>query len=107
MSPQTHDVRQRDRLVPGPIRLGDPVERPKGNDDDATDETPPPGAKIDRFTRVLRVEGDLDDDQLASVARIADRCPVHRTLEQASRIDTELAGSPTMLSRIHSMAGAA
>jgi putative redox protein len=47
-------------------------------------------AKIDRFTRVLRLEGDLDDAQRASLLRIADRCPVHRTLEQSSRIVTEL-----------------
>lgn len=62
-------------------------------DDVATDtgDTPPgSGGKIDRFTRVLHLEGDLDDDQRSSLLRIADRCPVHRTLEQASRIVTEL-----------------
>ena len=47
--------------------------------------------RIDRFTRVLHLAGELDDDQRASLARIADRCPVHRTLSQSSLIVTELA----------------
>ena len=54
------------------------------------DGAPPTGGRIDRFTRVLLLEGDLDDDQRASLLRIADRCPVHRTLEQSSVIVTEL-----------------
>ena len=56
----------------------------------AGDEPPGQGGKIDRFTRVLHLEGDLDDEQRQSLLRIADRCPVHRTLEQASHIVTEL-----------------
>jgi putative redox protein len=48
--------------------------------------------RLDRFTRVLHLAGELDDEQLASLVRIADRCPVHRTLEQSSVIVTELAG---------------
>ena len=48
-------------------------------------------SRIDQFTRVLHLEGELDDDQLASMLRIADRCPVHRTLEQSSQIVTQLA----------------
>jgi uncharacterized OsmC-like protein/alpha/beta superfamily hydrolase len=57
-----------------------------------TDDVPAPsGGRIDRFSRVLRLEGDLDAEQRASLLRIADRCPVHRTLEQASQIVTELA----------------
>ncbi len=51
---------------------------------------PPKTGKIDQFTRVIHLEGDLDDGQRASLLKIADRCPVHRTLEQASRIVTEL-----------------
>ena len=47
--------------------------------------------RVDQFTRILHLAGDLDDDQLASMLRIADRCPVHRTLEQSSQIITELA----------------
>ncbi len=47
--------------------------------------------RLDRFTRVLHLAGELDADQRASLVRIADRCPVHRTLEQSSLIVTELA----------------
>ena len=61
---------------------------------DTADGSMPKGGKIDRFTRVLHLAGDLDDEQRASLLRIADRCPVHRTLEQASQIVTELAPSP-------------
>ncbi len=49
------------------------------------------GAQIDRFTRRLRLDGDLDDAMRSSLKKIADRCPVHRTLEASSRIETELA----------------
>jgi len=37
--------------------------------------------KIDTFTRTVSIEGAVDDDQLARLLEIADRCPVHRTLE--------------------------
>lgn len=47
--------------------------------------------KIDEFIRTLHVEGDLDDDQMQRMVEIADKCPVHRTLEQESRIKTQLA----------------
>ena len=46
--------------------------------------------KIDRFTRVIRLEGGLDAEQRARLLEIADRCPVHRTLERRSEIETRL-----------------
>ncbi len=48
-------------------------------------------AKIDVFRRVIRLDGPLDEAQRARLLEIADRCPVHRTLESAVRIETELA----------------
>ena len=45
-------------------------------------------AKIDRFLRVITLEGDLDEEQRARLMDIADRCPVHRTLERSSHIET-------------------
>jgi len=45
-------------------------------------------AKADRFLRVIRLEGDLDDDQRARLMEIADRCPVHRTLEKSAVVET-------------------
>ena len=46
--------------------------------------------KIDTFTRVLRLEGDLDETQRAKLLEIADKCPVHKTLEQGARVKTRL-----------------
>jgi putative redox protein len=40
-----------------------------------------PGAKIDQIEREIEVLGDLDDEQRARLLEIANRCPVHRTLE--------------------------
>ena len=39
-------------------------------------------AQVDRFTREVRLEGDLDAEQRTRLLEIADRCPVHRTLER-------------------------
>ena len=47
--------------------------------------------KIDRIGRVLEVEGDLDDSARAKLLEIANKCPVHRTLESEILIETELA----------------
>ncbi|MCA8970461.1 MAG: alpha/beta fold hydrolase [Planctomycetes bacterium] len=51
---------------------------------------PENGAKVERITRRLRIEGPLDADQRARLLEIADRCPVHRTLEGVPEIVTEL-----------------
>jgi len=46
---------------------------------------------IDRFERVVTVDGDdLTDAQRTKLLEIADKCPVHRTLESASSIVTRL-----------------
>jgi uncharacterized OsmC-like protein/alpha/beta superfamily hydrolase len=66
------------------------VDHDKVHIDDAgmVDESTP--GRIDRFRRVVHVEGDLDHEALVSLLRIADRCPVHRTLEATAHITTEL-----------------
>ncbi|MDO8105960.1 OsmC family protein [Isoptericola sp. b441] len=46
----------------------------------------------DRFTCTLTFTGDLSDEQRARLREIADRCPVHRTLEHGALFDTRLAG---------------
>ncbi|MFN4157059.1 MAG: alpha/beta fold hydrolase [Gemmobacter sp.] len=46
------------------------------------------GTKVDVFHRTIRLEGDLSDDQRASLMAIADKCPVHRTLHASSVIET-------------------
>ncbi len=47
-------------------------------------------AKADHFCRKIKLEGELDADQRARLLDIADKCPVHRTLEQSAAIKTEL-----------------
>lgn len=51
-------------------------------------------AQVDRFSRVVRLEGDLDAEQRARLLEIADRCPVHRTLEAGATIQTSLLDLP-------------
>ena len=47
--------------------------------------------RVDRIERVLSIEGDLDDAQRGRLLEIANRCPVHRTLENEITIPTRLA----------------
>ncbi|MGR3802298.1 bifunctional alpha/beta hydrolase/OsmC family protein [Marinibacterium profundimaris] len=56
-----------------------------------TDDSASKGAKIDRFIRKVRLEGDLDSEQRTRLMEIADKCPVHRTLEQGADIETRVA----------------
>lgn len=44
--------------------------------------------KIDRITRYIHIEGKLDDAQRARMLEIADRCPVHQSLEKKILIET-------------------
>ena len=46
--------------------------------------------KIDRLQRVIAIEGNLDDDQRARMLEIADRCPVHRTLENGILVESRM-----------------
>jgi putative redox protein len=46
-------------------------------------------SKISRFTRSLEIEGDLEDDIKAKLLEIADKCPVHKTLQDEIIIETK------------------
>jgi len=46
--------------------------------------------KIERIVRRISLVGDLDDAQRQRLLEIADRCPIHRTLENNPQIVTEL-----------------
>ena len=46
--------------------------------------------KIDRFDRLIRLEGDLSPEQRQRLLEIADRCPVHRTLHSEIKIRSKL-----------------
>ncbi len=64
------------------------VSHDKVHAQDAGPGTPP--GKVDRFDRVIRIDGALDAEQRARLLEIADRCPVHRTLEASSHVVTRL-----------------
>jgi putative redox protein len=59
--------------------------------------------QLDRIERVIRLDGDLDDDQRARLLEIANRCPVHRTLRSEIVIDTTASG----VDAVASLAGTA
>lgn len=46
--------------------------------------------KIDRFERMVYIQGDLNEEQLKRMLEIADRCPVHRTLHSEVEVVTRL-----------------
>lgn len=57
----------------------------------AQDASAGSGDRIDSFRREIYLEGDLSREQRAKLLEIADKCPVHRTLERSSTIHTVLA----------------
>ena len=46
--------------------------------------------RIDRIERVITLEGGLDEQQRAKLLEIANKCPVHRTLESDVFMPTRL-----------------
>lgn len=47
-------------------------------------------SKIDKFYREIELEGNLDDQQKSRLLEIANKCPVHRTLQGDILIETRL-----------------
>ena len=48
------------------------------------------GGKIDRFERIISVDGEVSDELRSKIAEIADKCPVHRTLEGIAKVTTSV-----------------
>ena len=48
-------------------------------------------AKIDHFDRIIEIDSQLDEKQLQRLLEIANKCPVHRTLEGDVKVHTKLA----------------
>lgn len=48
-------------------------------------------AKVDIIQRKIHIEGDLDEKQMERLMKIADKCPVHKTLTSETIIKTTLA----------------
>jgi len=55
------------------------------------DTRAPNGKRIDCFSRTIALEGALDTGQKQRLLEIADKCPVHRTLEAGAQVVTRLA----------------
>lgn len=56
--------------------------------EDCSDEIREKGGRIDRFERLITLEGDLDAETRTRMLEIADKCPVHRTLEAGAAVVT-------------------
>jgi putative redox protein len=67
------------------------VQHDKVHADDCT-ECEGRDGRVDRFERELTLEGALDEATRKRLREIADKCPVHRTLEQSSVVVTTLSG---------------
>lgn len=46
--------------------------------------------QVDQFTRFITIQGDLNDAEEKRLLQIADRCPVHKTLENEIKIVSQL-----------------
>lgn len=62
-------------------------EKKYGEDCESCDT---PSSKIDHFDREIRIVGELTSEQRSRLLEIADKCPVHKTLEASSRVITRL-----------------
>ena len=51
-------------------------------------------AARDLFERAISLEGELDDAQRAKLMEIAERCPVHQTLQHGADVHTRLVAAP-------------
>ncbi|MEO1205124.1 MAG: bifunctional alpha/beta hydrolase/OsmC family protein [Pseudomonadota bacterium] len=50
-------------------------------------------SRIDRFERTLHIEGEVSDDMAAKLLEIADKCPVHKTLQTGAAVVTKMKGA--------------
>lgn len=77
------------KLALGRVRVDVSHEKMHARDcDECTEEERGRGARIDRFERVISVEGELSPELEDKIAEIAGKCPVHRTLESSSKVTT-------------------
>ncbi len=67
------------------------VSHDKVHAQDAQDVQANTAVKIDTFRRTIHLEGVLTADERARLLEIADKCPVHKTLEKSARVETVLA----------------
>ncbi|QPB22690.1 bifunctional alpha/beta hydrolase/OsmC family protein [Rhizobium sp. 007] len=56
--------------------------------EDCTEAERRGSGRIDRFERVISIDGEVSGELRSKIAEIADKCPVHRTLEAMAKIKT-------------------
>ncbi len=76
----------RKNLDIGPIKVE--VEYTNIHSEDCKECEETASGRIDQFERRIEIQGDIDEQTKARMLEIADRCPVHRTLEQKAHIIT-------------------
>lgn len=57
---------------------------------DCTEESRANGGKIDRFERVITVDGNVPEELAGKLEEIANKCPVHKTLEGNATVVTRV-----------------
>lgn len=57
---------------------------------ECTDEERANGGKIDRFERIVSIDGGVHAELADKIVEIANKCPVHRTLEHGAKVVTRL-----------------
>ncbi len=67
--------------------------------DECTETERGSGARIDRFERIISVDGHVSEELRAKIAEIAAKCPVHRTLETGAKIATVVKPESELSSR--------
>lgn len=55
---------------------------------ECTEDERSAGGKIDRFERVITIEGGVPDALEGKIEEIANKCPVHKTLEAQAKVKT-------------------
>lgn len=66
------------------------VSHSKRHATDSQDVAAERATKVDHFQREILIEGDLDAAQRERMLQIADLCPVHKTLERSSKVESKL-----------------
>lgn len=64
------------------------LDHDKLHKEDST-EFDKPDSKVNRFTRSLEIKGELTPEMKVKLLEIADKCPVHRTLQEEILIETK------------------
>ncbi|MEX3008091.1 alpha/beta fold hydrolase [Hoeflea sp. TYP-13] len=62
---------------------------------ECTSEEQEKGGRIDRFERAITVDGPVSEELRGKIEEIADKCPVHRTLESSSKVVTQVSINDT------------